>query len=195
MLGGHDDDDDYVTRNPFHCFLSPAPPSFSPVPCLSDVSLAQERFLVENVLGAQGRTRSHTVLKSSASDATTTAPSPTSASPDLLLEAPLTKGRPPGKEPGPGSRGAPRSSAVNKAFLMGAEAFSRIPVHVTRAGLAGRMRVGGETDVSMVSPRLVHVGGVTPRVTPRVPLKDKGKTESRQTIISENDERLTAVGT
>ncbi|PVD25293.1 hypothetical protein C0Q70_15793 [Pomacea canaliculata] len=71
-------------------------------PGCADVSLAQERFLVENVLGAQGRTRSHTVLKSSASDATTTAPSPTSASPDLLLEAPLTKGRPPGKEPGPG---------------------------------------------------------------------------------------------
>ena len=115
----------------------------------------------------------------------------------------------------------PAPAAVNKAFMLGAEAFARKPIAVQRALGAGggvAMGVAGAGDVAggvaeggarsagavqrvlecdaegsgAASPRLVQLGGLT---TPRVRLRDRGRTESKQTILSSDTDSMTTVGT
>ena len=124
----------------------------------------------------------------------------------------------------------PSRAAVNKAFIMGAEAFAGKPIIVTArgrgrggggagAGAGGRGGRGGGVRVArgapglssqrvqrcdvgvssagvgagvVASPRMVQLGGFTPRVR----LRERGRTESKQTIISSSDtDSMTAVGT
>jgi hypothetical protein len=106
----------------------------------------------------------------------------------------------------------PQPSAVNKAFMMGAEAFHRKPLSSSSSPSSSSSSFKGqhtgvvvpslqrvqESDVisdagGVTSPRMVDLGGFTPRG--HVKLKDKGKTESKQTILSSDSESLTAVGT
>lgn len=171
---------------------------------VADASTLRDQFLEEHILAAQLRSGTTLGNNTPANSATPFSTSPPNgltpaSSPDLLVHPNRSnghigqdQGRPhahvvPSKIPVP-------NAAVNRAFVMSAEAFSKKPVKVQRSSVKGRPFASKGVDYSshtdMASPRLVHVGGMTPRV----PLRDKGRTESKQTILS-RDESLTAVET
>lgn len=175
--------------------------------CLADVGAARDRFLEENILAATlslagvGSTSTSPASSTPATSSPATAHTP-SASPDLLVHKPLPPRAHPGKSMIPVKKPSP--AAVNKAFIMGAEAFAGKPITVQRAlgatGGLGVARAAGsvqrvrECDVSgsgAASPRMVQLGGFTPRVK----LRERGRTESKQTIISSDTDSMTAVCT
>nr|KAG5704323.1 hypothetical protein BaRGS_012632 [Batillaria attramentaria] len=188
-------------------------------------SAARDQFLEENILAAQLRSGGGGTGPTSPISITPAANSPDTgrtptASPDLLVHKPTARVQIQRERQGQAKK--PQPKAVNKAFLMGAEAFARTSIAVPRpkVGAAARVNVqpgraqaqptgvGGRGTAtsrvagvqrsidsgstgSVASPRLVHVGGFTPRV----PLRDKGRTESKQTILSKDSDSLTTVGT
>ncbi|KAK7101599.1 uncharacterized protein [Littorina saxatilis] len=192
-------------------------------PGCADAGAARDRFLEENIL-AHTLHRARTIVSSPVSPTSTTPATASPAgghSPDLLVRNKPTGVRQSGRSMIPIKKPAPL--AVNRAFIMGAEAFARKPITVQRGttttttataasavvGAAGAgvgvgmtrsiprpvgLQRSLECDASgAASPRMVQLGGLMN--TPRGMLREKGRTESKQTIISSDTDSLTAVGT
>ncbi|KAL8588502.1 hypothetical protein ACOMHN_022289 [Nucella lapillus] len=190
-------------------------------PGCAEAGAARDRFLEENIVAATlnrwpggGNNNNHhhnhtnTTTTSSSSPSSPSPPVSTStpsisSSPDplLLVHRPLNKAKP-GRSMIPVKK--PTAFSINKAFILGAEAFAHKPISVqgqgepelsARRGGAGHRPRAGLLDVSVsgaASPRMVQLGGLA---TPRIPhLRSKGRTESKQTILSSSDsDSLTTV--